>query len=76
MHETFLNLQPKITQIRHSELRNYFFCVLHDLSFHMFEGADSKYKDFFKDFLLKVLRKEQFFVPNLKLSLRGTLHFD
>ena len=31
--------------------------MLHDLPFHKFEGTDSNYKDFLKDFSLKLARK-------------------
>ena len=34
--------------------------VLHELSFQKSQGTDSNYKNFVKDFSLKILRKENF----------------
>ena len=39
--------------------------VLHDLPFHKFGVADSKYNFLKKDFSLKILRKEHFLCPGL-----------
>ena len=77
MHETFLNLQFKITEIRQFLVPKLNLVVLHDLPFRKFEGAHSKYKHFFKDFGLKISRKEHILSQISRyLSLSGTLYFD
>ena len=57
--ERFETFNPKLYKqdILSSKIET--FCVAQLAFVHKFEGTDSKFKTFFKDFSLKISRKEQ-----------------